>query len=204
MFLEHFKKIGDILQHLECTFFGKKIAEDRAFQTVVELLQATKDRGGIVYTIGNGGSAGIASHFVNDLIKSVHIPAATLYDSNVLTCLSNDLGYASVFEKQLSLLLKKEDMLVAISSSGESESILKAVRVAYEKGCDVATFSGFSPKNPLRLMGKLNIWIPSKEYGFVEMAHMCLLHTIIDLWPRHSLTPNLQEIHDYAHIGCED
>ena len=76
--------------------------------------------------------------------------------------------------------MREDDLLVAISSSGRSENILNACRVAEEKRGRVITLSGFSSKNPLRGMGDLNFWIDAKDYGLVETAHFFLLHTIID------------------------
>jgi D-sedoheptulose 7-phosphate isomerase len=143
------------------------------------LIQATK---GIVYVIGNGGSAGIASHFANDLLKALHIPSQTLYDSNLMTCLSNDLGYEHVFSFPLEKLLKPNDLLVVISSSGKSPNILNATRVAIQRNVPLITLSGFLASNPLRSQGSLNFWIDRSDYGLVESAHFVILHSLIDLW----------------------
>jgi D-sedoheptulose 7-phosphate isomerase len=75
---------------------------------------------------------------------------------------------------------KSGDILIAISSSGQSENILNAVNAAKKKGLFVITMSGFSEKNPLRNLGDLNFYVPSKSYGHVEIAHLIICHTILD------------------------
>ena len=155
---------------------------EEALQRARELLLRTKERQGIVYVVGNGGSAGIASHFCIDLLNTLAIPASTLVDSSVMTCMANDYGYEHVFDIPLRTLLKPADLLVAISSSGQSPNILNAVQTAIEKDSDVITFSGFAENNPLRTLGALNFWLSSRDYGLVEMGHFFLLHTLVDCW----------------------
>ena len=165
----------------ECTVQkdGSVVTVDQGLTHAATMLKMTK---GVVYVIGNGGSAGIASHFSNDLMKALHIPSQTLYDSNLMTCLSNDLGYEEVFSFPLEKLLKPTDVLVAISSSGKSPNILKAAEVAKKRGVPLITLSGFLPTNPLRTLGHLNFWIDRADYGLVESAHFILLHSLVDLW----------------------
>lgn len=180
MFLERMAQLHDVIKNCITTCNGIALSHDEALQESVGHLLDTKKRGGIVYVIGNGGSAGIASHFSTDLLKALKIPSQTFYDTNVMTCLSNDLGYENVFSFPLSLVMKPEDTLVAISSSGASKNILKAVDEAKEKNCKVITLSGFKSTNPLRTMGDLNFWLDIEDYGLVETGHAFLLHTLID------------------------
>ena len=135
---------------------------------------------GIVYVIGNGGSAGIASHFCTDLLRTLKIASATLTDASALTCFANDFGFENVYKMPLQKNLKSHDLLVAISSSGKSQNIIEAVKLAKEKKTAVMSFSGFDPNNPLRKLGDLNFWLDSHDYGLVEMGHFFLLHTIVD------------------------
>ncbi|NQT72546.1 MAG: SIS domain-containing protein [Chloroflexi bacterium] len=72
------------------------------------------------------------------------------------------------------------DLLVAISSSGRSNNILRAVRAASRRGCSVITLSGFDVDNPLRSLGDLNFYISSQTYGYVESAHSVLTHFLTD------------------------
>lgn len=182
MFSLRFEELNQAVQGCVYTTRKKALNEDEALSKAFRMLGKTVREGGIVYVIGNGGSAGIASHFSNDLMKALKIPSQTFYDSNLLTCLANDIGYEHAFSYSLERLLKPNDCLVAISSSGQSKNILNAVEVALSKESMVLTLSGFQGTNPLRKMGDLNFWIDRSDYGLVETAHFFLLHTIVDLW----------------------
>jgi len=178
-------RFSDLTKAIEtCLYFSEEnqISEENAFYQALEMIETTRSQNGIVYVIGNGGSAGIASHFSTDLIKSLQIPSQTLYDSNLMTCLSNDYGYDTVFSYPLEKLLKPQDLLVAISSSGKSPNIIKGVQAAILRKASVFTLSGFSEQNPLKKLGNLNYWVDRCDYGLVETSHFFLLHTLIDLW----------------------
>ncbi|HSX38027.1 MAG TPA: SIS domain-containing protein [Chlamydiales bacterium] len=185
MFSKRFEELSSTIDSCSYSNGAGPLSEDQALDRFFAMVSETK---GIVYVIGNGGSAGIASHFSNDLMKALKIRSQTLYDSNIMTCLSNDIGYENVFSYPLDLLLKPEDLLVAISSSGKSPNILKAVDVARRRGVPVITLSGFLRDNPLNSAGQLNFWIDRCDYGLVEVAHFFLLHTVIDLWHKKSFT----------------
>jgi len=179
MFQSRLEALNRSLDECVVTDSAGALTVDQGLGRTAKLIQSCR---GIVYVIGNGGSAGIASHFSNDLMKALHVPSQTLYDSNVVTCLSNDIGYEHVFSYQLHKLLKPSDLLVAISSSGKSANILNATRVAAEQRVPAITLSGFLPDNPLRTSGALNFWVGKTDYGLVESAHFFLLHTLVDLW----------------------
>lgn len=137
--------------------------------------------GNKVIFVGNGGSAGIASHMAIDFSKKGGLRSLAFNDATALTCLGNDLGYENVFAKQIELHAHPGDLLIAISSSGRSPSILKAVSMARERGCRVATLSGFTEDNDLRRTGDVNFYIHSCEYGFVEVSHLALCHAVLDI-----------------------
>ena len=159
---------------------GRMLGRDEAIERSVHLVMRRAEGGGRVYLVGNGGSAAIASHQAVDLWKNASIPAMAFNDASLLTSISNDYGYAHVFEKPLEVFLKDQDVLIAISSSGASENILRAVETAKEKGAAAISFSGFSEHNPLRRSSQINFYVPSGEYGFVEITHLTLLHAIVD------------------------
>ncbi len=179
--LEEFK---DIILDTTCTTQQDLIDIDQSFSLFKDYLLQTKKNEGCTYVIGNGGSAGIASHFCNDLVKALKISASTLVDSNVLTCLANDFGYEKCYSEALKVNLKKQDLLVAISSSGNSLNIINACKVAKEKAVKIITLSGFDSINPLRQLGDLNFWLGKIDYGLVEMGHLFLLHALIDLFEK--------------------
>jgi D-sedoheptulose 7-phosphate isomerase len=136
--------------------------------------------GSKVMLVGNGGSAAIASHTAIDLVKNCGVRAMAFNDVSALTCLANDIGYEHVFAEQVRAHGFKGDTLVAISSSGKSANILKAVEQAHKRGIFVVTFSGFRPDNPLRASGQVNFYVPSMSYGHVELAHGIMLHAVTD------------------------
>ena len=156
---------------------GSLLPLAEAFQRVIGLTTA----GGRLLFVGNGGSAGIASHMAIDYSKNGGIPATAFNDGAALTCLGNDYGYEHVFAKQIEFHGRAGDLLIAISSSGRSANILKAVEAARRLGCGVVTLSGFAPDNPLRRSGEVNFYVASHEYGFVEVAHLALIHAWLDL-----------------------
>ena len=149
---------------------------ERAVETILSVGSASRK----VMLVGNGGSAAIVSHMHNDLCKAVGVRALVFTEQPLLTALSNDHGYESAFERPVDLWAESGDLIVAVSSSGRSESILGPVRTALKRGCQVITFSGFSPDNPLRGVGDLNFYVDSYAYGYVETAHAALLHFVTD------------------------
>lgn len=132
--------------------------------------------------IGNGGSAAIAMHTLADYANAGGLRTVDFFNPSLLTCMGNDYGFENVFAKPVEIWADEGDILFAISSSGKSPDILKACQAAREKGCSIYTFSGFDPNNPLRSQGRLNFYVPSTHYGFVELAHQTLIHCILDLF----------------------
>jgi len=160
---------------------GRLLTVDQGFGRVSQAAHAAHDAGSKVIFVGNGGSAGIASHLAIDFSKNGGVRALAFNDAAALTCLGNDLGYENVFATQLEFHALPGDLLIAISSSGMSPNILRAVDVARARGCGVVTLSGFAEDNALRLLGDVNFYIRSASYGLVEVAHMAVCHGILDL-----------------------
>jgi len=133
-----------------------------------------------VIFIGNGGSAAIASHQAIDYWRNGGFPAIAFNDASLLTCIGNDFGYEHVFSKPIAMLAKPGDVLIAISSSGQSANILAGVEQALTLGCRVITLSSFKPDNPLRQLGDLNFYAPTFSYGFAEISHLAICHCILD------------------------
>jgi len=114
----------------------------------VEMLVAQTRRGRKVMFVGNGASAAISSHQAVDYWKTGGMRALAFNDPALLTCISNDFGYPQVFEKPIEMFADDGDVLVAVSSSGRSENIMRAARAARQKGCRIITMSGFDRENP--------------------------------------------------------
>jgi D-sedoheptulose 7-phosphate isomerase len=182
-------KLGSYLETLfkatreaECTSAGgERLTLGAASIMVSHFCHESHDNGGKVMFIGNGGSMGIATHMAVDFSKNGGIRAMAFGDNAVLTCLGNDLGYPEVFARQIEWHGGASDVLIAISSSGESPNILKGVLAARSKGSRIVTFSGFHDDNSLRQTGDINFYVRSLEYGFVEVAHQSILHAMLDV-----------------------
>ena len=159
---------------------GQALILEEALENTVNLIIEKASVGGKIMFIGNGGSAAIASHMATDFWKNGGIKATAFNDSVLLTCISNDHGYKHVFEKSIEMFAHPDDVLVAISSSGQSEYILRGGAAAQAAYIAVITLSGFKADNPLRSKGDANFYVPSSHYGHVEVLHHSLCHCWID------------------------
>ena len=179
--IAYFKNLSNLLNEIETTGIkGKGISISGALKKSVDIIKKSAAKSNKVIFIGNGGSASIASHMAVDLWKNSRIKAVCFNDSAQLTCLSNDFGYRHVFEKPIEMFAESGDVLIAISSSGKSENILRGVKAARRKRCRIITMSGFKKDNTLRKTGDLNFYVPSDSYGFVETTHSAICHCILD------------------------
>lgn len=154
---------------------------DEAVQKLLELFSMIKGQGKQLFFIGNGGSAAIASHMTADFMKNGGMKTYSLYDSSVTTCMGNDYGYEYIFSRPLEFLANPGDLLVAVSSSGNSLNIINAIRAAAEKQMQVVTFSGFQKENKISGMGRYNVYVPCSSYGIVESVHNLMLQQIVDM-----------------------
>ena len=154
--------------------------DEAAHRRSVALVLEAKRKSNTLYFIGNGGSAAIASHMAADFMKNGQMKAMCFNDGPLVTCIANDHGYGDVFARPLQRFARSEDILFAISSSGESANILEAVGIAKMHNMDVITLSGFSPDNRLRQQGDVNFWVDSDRYGVVEVTHHAIVHSILD------------------------
>lgn len=159
---------------------GETLSLDDGGKAALDLIRQTKKKKAKAVVVGNGGSAAIASHIQNDLCKAVKMRSLVFTEQSLLTALANDDGYQTAYETLLNLWAEPEDLLIAISSSGQSENILRCARAARKAGSRVVTFSGFAADNPLRSLGDVNFYIPSDSYGHVELAHAALGQFLTD------------------------
>ena len=159
---------------------GKKIEFPLGVEKVGNLILSQADSGNKLMFIGNGASAAISSHMSTDFWKTCGVRAIAFNDSSLLTCLGNDFGYEYIFEKSIEMFADPGDILIAISSSGKSENILRGVNSAKSKECSVITLSGFKDDNPLSSTGDFNFYVPAQEYGPVEVIHHSICHCILN------------------------
>jgi len=159
---------------------GTRRDAETAIVDLVEALKQLRSRGSRLFLVGNGGSAGVASHAVTDFLNVGKLRASTLHDPALLTCMSNDYGYEAAFARIISTLASAGDTLVAISSSGQSANIRNAAAEMRRLRGAVVTLSGFKRDNPLRSLGDVNFWLDSSDYGMVEIGHQFILHNVAD------------------------
>ncbi|TSA11940.1 MAG: SIS domain-containing protein [Deltaproteobacteria bacterium] len=152
----------------------------QGIEQVASLLLERGRAGNKLFFIGNGASAAISSHMATDFWKNGGIRAIAFNDGALLTCMGNDYGYDLVFAKPIEMFADAGDVLIAISSSGQSPNILKGVAAAREQHCRVITLSGFQPDNPLRSLGDYNFYVTANNYGPVEILHHSICHCLLD------------------------
>jgi len=153
---------------------------NKDFLKIVKILEGIKRNKKKVILVGNGGSAAMASHVSVDLTKMCKIRAVNFNEADLLTCFSNDYGYENWVQKALSSYADKGDLLICISSSGESKNIINGAKFAKKIGCKVVTLTGFNKKNKVKKIGHVNLWLESKNYNIIEMTHHTWLLSIVD------------------------
>ena len=145
------------------------------------LINARKNKKKIII-FGNGGSASIASHFSVDLTKNAKIRCVNCNEADLITCFSNDYGYEHWIEMAINYFGDKNDVLIAISSSGKSKNIINACTAAKKKKFSkIITLTGHSIKNPIKKLGNINLWVNSKAYNKIENIHQFWLLSLVDL-----------------------
>lgn len=133
-----------------------------------------------MYFVGNGASAAMASHMAADFSKNCDCRAFAFNDSALMTAISNDIQYEECFAMPLTRFASAFDMLITISSSGNSPNVTKAIQRARELDLRIITLSAMQADNKSRTLGDLNFWIPASTYGLAEAGHQALLHCWLD------------------------
>ncbi len=136
-----------------------------------------------VFIIGNGGSCAIAEHISTDLNKRCNVKALTLSNNSLLTALTNDYGQDNIFAEWMNMnQFGKTDFLVAISSSGKSRNILRALEFAASWSASTLSIFGMDGKNPFteRAFEHDYIHIDSHNYGVIELTSEIILHGIVE------------------------
>lgn len=182
------KYIEELIEKIENTEFWYGNSPQKNIQTYddgIKLLLDTfskhKNMKSQLFFIGNGGSSAIASHMTADFMKNGGMNTYSLYDSAVTTCMGNDYGYEYIFSRPMEFLVRERDLVVAISSSGNSANIINAIRVAKKIGASVVTFTGFKSDNSVKQLGNINVYVPCEKYGIVESIHNLILQQLVDM-----------------------
>lgn len=153
-------------------------------ESALALLQKTRKAEGRIYVAGNGGSCSIAGHLCCDWMKGTHndheppMRVHSLSDATALmTALANDMSYEQSISEQVKYLGKPGDLIVLISSSGNSPNIVAAAQMAKERGMKVIGLSGFKG-GKLSEMADVSLHVPASNYGIAEDAHQALMHVL--------------------------
>ena len=162
-----------------------KAIDTREIGQFIETLVNARERGSTIYFIGNGGSAATASHFANDIAigtNSYNKPfrAISLTDNQaIITAIANDYGYEEIFVRQLMILGRPGDVIVAISASGNSSNLIRAFDYAKTVGIKTVAITAFDG-GKMKNIADESVHVPTalKEYGPAEDAHMVLDHLV--------------------------
>jgi len=168
------------------TFATPTVAE--AIQRIAAVIARSVRGGGKVLVCGNGGSLCDAAHFAEELTGRFRadrpaIPAIALTDPGHLTCVANDYGFEAVFSRAVEALGRPGDVLVALSTSGNSPNIIRAVASARANGVLVVTLLGKGGGTMSRTSGAAEVELiaPGLTADRIQELHMLALHTIVEL-----------------------
>jgi len=170
----YFEALAVAVQHVDMDVIGE-LADD--------LDAAIKaDKG--IFICGNGGSAAIANHTLCDMIKCVSSDTGLtprMYSlsahTELLSALSNDIGYDQVFSYQMDMYARPGDVLITVSSSGNSPNVCKAIEKAKEIGIKSYAFTGFAGGESGKIADR-NLYVPAHNYGIAEDIHMSAIHIV--------------------------
>lgn len=175
----HFLEAAKVLQ--EFTQQSNFLKIESAGKILVDSIR----NGGKIISCGNGGSMCDAMHFAEELTgryreNRIALPAIAISDSSYLSCVSNDFGYAHVFSRFIEAFGKKDDVLVAISTSGNSENVINAISIAKEKGMLVIGLTG-KDGGKMAQMCDVEIRAPFSQYADrAQEIHIKIIHSLID------------------------
>ncbi len=168
-----------------------------ALERAAEAIATVSDAGGSLFVCGNGGSAAVSSHLLCDMVKSVRMDTAlrprviSLNDNMpILTAVANDLSYADVFVFQLSSLARAGDAVLTVSSSGDSENVVRALAWGRENGLTTLAMTGFEGGRT-RAIADINLHVRGDNYGVVEDTHQSLMHILAQYLRVRRLDPAL-------------
>ena len=181
---DYYSLINDALKNTVVTDEdGKLLDLDKGLEIWAEKAQFVKnDAKGLIFFCGNGASASMAEHMSHDWFQNAVINTTTCAEVSHITAISNDLSYDEVYSYRVKRIISEKDILVGISSSGNSQNIVNAIIAAKDNGAFTISLSGKKQDNKIRKLADLNFYVPLEHYGEVESAHAVLLHAALDYY----------------------
>jgi D-sedoheptulose 7-phosphate isomerase len=181
----HSKKIDDLFEESIQTIIKSKKLKNEIISSIDIIYECLKNEGKII-AFGNGGSAADSQHFVAEFIgrfqkERKSIPAISFTtDTSIITAIGNDYSFDKIFERQAESLVAKNDVVIAISTSGRSKNVLRGIKMAKKKGAKIIILSSNSGKE-LSKNSDVSILIPSKSTPRIQEVHRIVLHYICEL-----------------------
>jgi len=148
--------------------------------SLVKKIKIVNKKKGKIFIVGNGGSISTANHISVDLTKNAKIKTIQPFNSNLITCFSNDYGYENWISKTIEYFLNSKDLVIFLSVSGNSKNLLHAAKKCVKKKINMVALTGHSKKNKLNKIVKNNFWVNSKSYNQVEIIHFIILCLVVD------------------------
>ncbi len=181
-FLDKIRLLEAILSStIVTTSKGVILNVDVAFDYLANIAVRSFIKKQTIFFVGNGASASMASHISADLCKNARIKTEVFTDLSLITAVTNDIGGEDIFYEPLRIKASPSDILIAISSSGNSKNIIKAVDWANEQKMITVSLSAMSKDNLLRKRCTFNFYVPARTYGLAETAHTAILHHWVDI-----------------------
>lgn len=182
---------NDIRDYIALEIETLKKLDVEQINAALNLLRQTQENGNTVYVFGNGGSSATASHFQNDFNKGVSEHTEKKFNllclnDNVATMMAvaNDIGFEEVFRFQLVGHIKPGDVCIAISGSGNSENVLRAVEYAKSQGNQIIGLTGFGG-GKLRELSDISLHAPINSMQITEDIHMIFDHLMMSIFYKH-------------------
>jgi D-sedoheptulose 7-phosphate isomerase len=184
--------LNRVREHFAESIATKQTAADALAESIAAAGQLMADAllsDGKILSCGNGGSAADAQHFSSELLNRFEmerpgLPAVALTtDASTVTSISNDYSYEEIFSKQVRALGKAQDVLLGISTSGNSENVIRAIDAAHERGMKVVALSGRDGGRMAEMFeeGDVEIRVPATRTARIQEVHLLAIHCLCDL-----------------------
>jgi D-sedoheptulose 7-phosphate isomerase len=173
-FTNYFSRLSETLNQLNIQIIEK----------LVDILLEARDKEHTIFIFGNGGSAATASHIAGDFLKGISYELDRRFrvmcltdNTSGITAISNDLGYEDIFIEQLKAFLKRDDLVIGISGSGNSENVVRAMEYAAGHGARTIAVCGYKGGR-MKEMADLVIHVPVQDMEITEDVHIIIFHAI--------------------------